>query len=207
MAERVVDWTSTTCYGVAKAAPIRSIISSASIDSVIIECMSIPRNRVGTDSLGRPIRQSDPYLRVMAKTERRGECLEFTGRCNAAGYGRIAVNNSRQALAHRVVWQRHHPDEAMPPVVMHICDNPPCVELSHLRAGTRADNSADMVAKGRQPWVRGERSGRAKLTSRDVDAIRAEHAAGTRLTVLAARYSVHPAHLSRIVRGLRRAHG
>jgi len=35
-------------------------------------------------------------------------------------------------------------------VVMHLCDNPPCFRYDHLRVGTTADNTADMLAKDRQ---------------------------------------------------------
>lgn len=39
---------------------------------------------------------------------------------------------------------------------MHTCDNPPCCNPAHLRLGTIADNTADMVAKGRQARTSGE---------------------------------------------------
>lgn len=34
-------------------------------------------------------------------------------------------------------------------IVMHECDNPPCIFLGHLRVATQAENMADMARKGR----------------------------------------------------------
>lgn len=34
--------------------------------------------------------------------------------------------------------------------VRHVCDNPPCVNPLHLMIGTSADNTHDMLARGRQ---------------------------------------------------------
>jgi hypothetical protein len=169
--------------------------------------MRIGAKIVGNDRMGRPIRQSDPYLRVMAQTERQGDCLVFTGCRNRAGYGRVSLGDNRQALAHRVVWRRHNPTAPEPSVVMHTCDNPPCVERMHLQAGTRAENSADMVAKGRSPLSRGERSGRAKLTSEQVAEIIRLRSAGHTTVAIAAQFGIHFAHVSRITRGQRRAYG
>jgi hypothetical protein len=53
---------------------------------------------------------------------------------------------------------------------MHSCDQRPCCEPSHLSVGTRADDVADKVAKGRQ--ARGHGHGNARLTSFQVWQIR-----------------------------------
>jgi hypothetical protein len=57
--------------------------------------------------------------------------------------------------------------------VLHHCDNPPCINPSHLFLGTQADNMRDKEQKGRGNHPQGERHGRAKLTEADVLMIRA----------------------------------
>lgn len=61
-------------------------------------------------------------------------------------------------------------------VSRHECDNPLCVNPDHLMPGTRADNVADMMARGRHGGggVRGEDHPFAKLSESDVLAIRSD---------------------------------
>jgi len=54
--------------------------------------------------------------------------------------------------------------------VLHKCDNPKCVNPSHLFLGSGADNMRDKINKGRQ--TKGEANGAPKLNEESVKAIR-----------------------------------
>lgn len=83
-----------------------------------------------------------------------GPCEIAPGAIGGNGYGR-ATYEGRQQLAHRVAWQKVNGPIPSDMEVMHLCDEPRCVRLSHLQLGTHAENMADMKAKGRQrrPFV------------------------------------------------------
>ncbi|MFC0302735.1 HNH endonuclease signature motif containing protein [Rhizorhabdus histidinilytica] len=87
------------------------------------------------------------------------ECWLWRGCLTKDGYGRFPINQ-RHIRAHRLSWAlangRNIP-EGM--VVCHSCDVRHCVNPSHLWLGTPAANTADMIAKGRQPRKYGPTSG------------------------------------------------
>lgn len=76
-------------------------------------------------------------------------CWNFKGSKTEKGYGKMRVNY-KYWLAHRYSLSLHLGREiADGMVVMHKCDNPSCVNPSHLIEGTQRDNQLDCLSKGR----------------------------------------------------------
>lgn len=75
-------------------------------------------------------------------------CIEFSGCKTKAGYG-LQHNNGKTRLAHRVAFENFWGEIPKGFIVMHTCDNPACIDPTHLRLGTRSDNLKDAYDKGR----------------------------------------------------------
>ncbi len=125
---------------------------------------------------GGPTTHAPPQVRFWRYVEKRGpdECWLWTGKTEKNGYGRFQVGGrgSPHLGAHRYSFELATGET--PPVVMHKCDNPTCVNPSHLRAGTHKSNTADMIAKGRMKPGRalGANNFNTKLDADKVRAIR-----------------------------------
>lgn len=128
-------------------------------------------------------------------------CHLWTGAKIPRGYGRYSPlgRRGKRYYAHRFAWEiangRAVPDGA---VVCHRCDNPSCVNPSHLFVGTQADNMKDMARKGRS--TKGEASGRAKLTRSQVSEILSSVTASREI---APHYGVSAGHIRSIRSGKR----
>lgn len=113
--------------------------------------------------LNRPIMD-----RMLDHIEKTSHCWLWTGGINQMGYGRIQYQGQAW-LAHRLMYHLTTGADVDGVVIRHfVCDNPPCVNPSHLRVGSKADNSQDAVSKNRH--AHGETS-YAKLTEAEVRAI------------------------------------
>jgi hypothetical protein len=115
--------------------------------------------------------------RFWSKVNRRGpdDCWEWqAGLRGTLGYGQFWHDGTNRN-AHRVAYllERGPIPEGL--VVRHQCDNPACVNPAHLELGTYAQNSADMVERGRQNSPIGERHGQRKLTEQQVMEIRSSN--------------------------------
>lgn len=113
-----------------------------------------------------PNTEADFWSRVGAPTPT--GCREWTGFVNQRGYGMMAWRGRNGHLAHRLAWELTHGPISPGLFVCHRCDNPSCCNPEHLFLGTVADNNRDMMEKGRNVTLRGERNGRAKLTREQV---------------------------------------
>lgn len=110
------------------------------------------------------------------------------------GYGRFEYKG-KTVHAHRMAYALTKGPIPDGMTVRHTCDNPCCCNPSHLQLGTTLENVNDMVSRGRHP--RGERHGKSKLTTREVEEIRGSNETGN---VLAESYGVHPSVISSIKR-------
>lgn len=99
------------------------------------------------------------------------ECWEWQKTLDKDGYGRFWVDGKNQA-AHRYAYFLYNGTIDDNLLVMHTCDNPPCVNPHHLKQGTVLDNNRDMFAKGRNRRMNGEKNPMGKLTAYQVKKIR-----------------------------------
>ncbi len=76
-------------------------------------------------------------------------CWEWTAAVNHGGYGLFQYTSRSCRRAHRVSYELAYGPIPKGMVVMHKCDNPPCVNPDHLELGTMADNNRDKGQKGR----------------------------------------------------------
>ncbi len=170
----------------------------------------VDRSLGGTMSKPSEGEAQDPAIirRFMEFVQKSAHCWTWTGsRSSKEGYGLFYLNGHQRTRAHRVSWELFHKEKI--PIgmnVCHHCDNPGCINPSHLFIGTDLDNTLDMIAKGRFKPLRGSSNGRAKLRESDIPRIRELSSGGLSNVKIAGLFGVSPSAIDGVQRGIRWKH-
>lgn len=114
--------------------------------------------------------------RFWANVDRSGDCWNWTAWRDRNGYGSFRINAPRKCVkAHRFSYAIAN--GGIPSgehLVCHKCDNPSCVNPSHLFLGSPLTNARDMIQKKRNKPHVGVNNPRAKFDVWDIICIRAD---------------------------------
>ncbi len=118
----------------------------------------------------------------------KGCWIWFGARCSQ-GYGAFRLGEKIMGT-HVVMWEHINGVVPLDKMVCHTCDNPPCVNPSHLYLGTSKENRIDDAV--RHP---------RKLTPEKVEEIKQLLSQGYRQKKVAAMFNVHPSLITQINTG------
>jgi hypothetical protein len=147
---------------------------------------------------GRPLSpQAEPPKPYYTVDEATG-CWIWRSTSSRNGYGMLRYGGEYVG-AHRAYFAHYVAPIPAGRVVMHVCDQPACVNPDHLVLGTVEANMVDKRLKGRANTLHGEANGWAKFSSADVLRIFEQRAAGVTMKSLAAEYGVTSTAISHVI--------
>lgn len=136
--------------------------------------------------------------RFWSKVSKSSGCWEWQAYRDGRGYGRIFWDGRpRPASQVALILSGSPKPEGVE--ACHRCDNPPCVNPTHLYWGTRQDNIDDAYARGQRAG--GERHSAARLTEAQVVEIREAFATGADYRDLGSTYGIDPRSIFGITSG------
>ena len=127
--------------------------------------------------------------RFWLKVSKSGGCWTWKAGQFETGYGKFWING-RSHYAHRVAASMKGAEITTEMFVCHRCDNPPCVNPDHLFIGTPAENTRDMINKGRKFLPFGMENPSARNAFHEVQAARLLVANGMCQREVARKFSV-----------------
>lgn len=102
----------------------------------------------------------DPVIvdRFWSKVKKSDTCWTWTAYCGYGSYGIFWGGTTiKRITAHRFAWTITHGPIPAGMMVLHLCDNPPCVRPDHLVLGDQSLNMQHRTQRGRvvtsqTPW-------------------------------------------------------
>lgn len=131
-----------------------------------------------------------------AKIEKTDGCWLWKGTTNGYGYGVFLLPKGKPVRAHRMAYEYYVGAIPAGKVIMHLCDNPPCVNPAHLRVGTKNENNKDTASKRRHNY--GTKHWNGKLTDEQINEIRESTLKQPELAKI---FGVTQSHISRVKSG------
>jgi len=121
------------------------------------------------------------------------DCWEWGWSRWRDGYGMFYITDRPRLIyrgAHIFSWELAH-NQSVPEgmIVRHTCDNPPCINPHHLLLGTHADNTQDMISRGRHLGKRSYDTW-TRTSKEDVTNIRRLHSEGLSQFEIARQYGL-----------------
>lgn len=147
--------------------------------------------------------------RFWDKVDTSGDCWEWQASTRGKGTGDTSYGafrfDGKIILAHRFAYSLVFGNIPDGLCVCHHCDNPLCVNPSHLFLGVQKDNIQDAIAKGRFN-TRGENCGMSRLCENDVHEIRRLRSLGVKQPLLAKMWRIGHTNVSYIINRRRWRH-
>lgn len=151
------------------------------------------------------IRREYLIARVIKNSVSRDDgCREWVSARNNCGYGMISFTpvfrgSCSVIPAHRAYYMAYHNVIlTRSQYVCHTCDNPGCIEITHLFVGTPSDNAQDCTRKGRRAKKHAPHKRVLVFTDEEIRAIRS---ALGKLREVAQRFGVSQSYVSKLRAG------
>ncbi len=133
-------------------------------------------------------------------------CWEWIASKSNTGYGRFRLNGKLH-LPHRLVYQWVNGPIPNSLLVCHKCDNPSCVNPSHLFKGTKSQNMLDASRKNRifrggRPEKRiGNTNGQTKIKDCEIKQVKDLYEYGFTGTEIAKMFEISHSQIYKILKG------
>ena len=145
-------------------------------------------------------KQHHPVARFLAnivpETITKQGCWQWSGAGKGNGYGAFSLNG-KAIQAHRAAFILFNHFDPVGQDVCHVCDNRSCVNPDHLFVGSRSENMADAMRKGRLKRRKG-----AHLKEVQIQEVRRLYLAGQRIANISRSTGISHATISNLIQGV-----